>query len=102
MGIVGFLKSLVGARRPTAPQGQVPQESAKQRAEIVSLLGADVPKKAGGVKKEVAPKYWLPHTGETWSGRGRTPRAFAAWEGTSAYTTWKASHPNEKFPAFPG
>lgn len=76
--------------------------SAKQRAEIVSLLGADVPKKAGGVKKEVAPKYWLPHTGETWSGRGRTPRAFAAWEGTSAYTTWKASHPNDKFPAFPG
>lgn len=76
--------------------------SAKQRAEIVSMLATDVPKKTGSVKKEVAPKYWLPHTGETWSGRGRTPRAFAAWEGTSAYTTWKASHPNEKFPAFPG
>lgn len=50
----------------------------------------------------VAPKYWLPHSGETWTGRGRTPKAFAAWEGTAAYNEWKASHPDEKFPAFPG
>ncbi|WP_164160939.1 hypothetical protein [Stenotrophomonas maltophilia] len=34
MGIVGFLKSLVGARRPTAPQGQVPQEAAYKALEI--------------------------------------------------------------------
>ena len=50
----------------------------------------------------VAPKYWLPHSGETWTGRGRTPKAFAAWEGTAAHNEWKAGHPNERFPAFPG
>ena len=34
MGIVGFLKSLVGARRPAAPQGQVPQEAGYKALEI--------------------------------------------------------------------
>jgi len=34
MGIVGFLKSLVGARRPAVPQGQVPQEAAYKALEI--------------------------------------------------------------------
>ena len=76
--------------------------SAKQRAELVAALGGDTPVKAGGRKREVAPKYWLPHSGETWTGRGKTPLAFVAWEGTSAYNEWKASHPNDKFPMFPG
>ncbi|MDQ1090654.1 DNA-binding protein H-NS [Xanthomonas sacchari] len=53
-------------------------------------------------RQEVSPKYWLPHSQETWSGRGRTPRAFHAWVGTVAYNEWKKRHPNEKFPAFPG
>ncbi|MCE4343822.1 MULTISPECIES: H-NS histone family protein [Xanthomonas] len=81
--------------------------TAKQKADLAAQLGAFVggpgrPKKAVGNKKEVAPKYWLPHTQETWSGRGRTPRAFAAYEGSAAYKEWKAKHPNERFPKFPG
>ncbi|PPT91104.1 H-NS histone family protein [Xanthomonas theicola] len=78
--------------------------SAKQRSEVATLAGAATvkSKKAASVKKEVAPKYWLPHTQDTWSGRGRTPRAFAAWEGTAAYKNWKSKHPDEKFPAYPG
>ncbi|ENZ95885.1 H-NS family nucleoid-associated regulatory protein [Xanthomonas fragariae] len=81
--------------------------TAKQKADLAAQLGASFggpgrPKKAAGTRKEVAPKYWLPHTQETWSGRGRTPRAFAAYEGSAAYKEWKAKHPNEKFPKYPG
>lgn len=78
--------------------------TAKQKAEIVTAVDASSPsrpKKAASTK-EIAPKYWLPHSGETWTGRGRPPRAFTAWEGTAAYKEWKARHPNEKFPKFPG
>ena len=78
--------------------------SAKQKTDIVTAVGASTPSrpKKAAASKEVAPKYWLPHSGETWTGRGRAPRAFAAWEGTAAYKEWKAKHPNEKFPKFPG
>ncbi|UBB26325.1 H-NS histone family protein [Pseudoxanthomonas japonensis] len=78
--------------------------TAKQKAEIVTAVGASSPSrpKKAAAAKEVAPKYWLPHSGETWTGRGRPPRAFTAWEGTAAYKEWKAKHPNEKFPKFPG
>jgi DNA-binding protein H-NS len=78
--------------------------TAKQKAEIVALVGSGTPSrpKKAAVSKEVAPKYWLPHTQETWTGRGRPPRAFTAWEGTAAYKEWKSKHPNEKFPKYPG
>ena len=78
--------------------------SAKQKAEVVAAVGASsAPRpRREAASKEVAPKYWLPHTQETWTGRGRPPRAFTAWEGTAAYKEWKAKHPNEKFPKFPG
>lgn len=78
--------------------------SAKQKAEIVALIGEGKVRKTanGQAKREVAPKYWLPHSGETWTGRGRTPKAFAAWEGTAAYKEWKSRHPEQKFPAYPG
>jgi len=78
--------------------------NAKQRAEISSSLAASSgqPRKSAGPKKAVAAKYWLPHTQETWSGRGRTPGSFAAWEGTAAYKECKSKHPDEKFPAYPG
>ncbi|AOY63312.1 H-NS family nucleoid-associated regulatory protein [Xanthomonas citri pv. glycines] len=78
--------------------------SAKQKSEIAALIGADVakPKKAASKRKEVAPKYWLPHNQETWSGRGRPPKAFTIWQGSASYKEWKAKHPDEKFPAFPG
>jgi len=80
------------------------QFNSRQKAEIAAFViaGAKAKKTATGPKQEVAAKYWLPHTGETWTGRGRPPRAFAAWEGTAAYTDWKKNHPNEKFPKFPG
>ncbi len=81
--------------------------TAKQKADIAAQVGGTSsgpghPKKKTGSKKEIAPKYWLPHTQETWTGRGRAPRAFAAWEGTAAYKEWKAKHPDEKFPKYPG
>jgi DNA-binding protein H-NS len=80
------------------------QFDAKQKAEIAALVApkAQIAKKAVPAKAEVQPKYWLPHTGETWSGRGRPPRAFTAWEGTASHREWKAKHPDEKFPKFPG
>lgn len=78
--------------------------TAKQKSDISAAAGASG---SGRAKKEistreVAPKYWLPHTQETWSGRGRPPRSFTAWEGTAAYKEWKANHPSEKFPSYPG
>jgi len=83
--------------------------TSKQKADIASQVGGSTngpgrPKKSAGAgtRKEVAPKYWLPHTQETWTGRGRTPRAFAAWEGSAAYKEWKAKHPDEKLPKYPG
>ncbi|WOS39925.1 H-NS histone family protein [Xanthomonas rydalmerensis] len=80
--------------------------TAKQKAELAVAIGASSPgrgrKAAPQAKKDAAPKYWLPHTQETWSGRGRPPRAFTAWQGTAAYNQWKASHPDEKFPKYPG
>lgn len=62
---------------------------------LVSRTG--VRKKDVGIK-EVAPKHWLSHTQET----RRGARSFTAWEGTAAYKEWKARHPGEKFPKFPG
>jgi DNA-binding protein H-NS len=77
--------------------------SAKQKSDIAALIAADKPKaKSASPKKEIPPKYWLPHSGETWTGRGRPPRAFTIWEGSASYKEWKAKHPNEKFPKYPG
>lgn len=53
-------------------------------------------------KVSAPPRFWLPYSGETWSGRGRPPQAFLAWEGTVAHTEWKKHHPDERFPAYPG
>ncbi len=87
----------------TLLQGFGAHFSLKQKNEIFALIGSDKPKtKTPTAGKEVPPKYWLPHTGETWTGRGSTPKAFAAWEGTAAYKEWKAKHPGEKFPKYPG
>lgn len=36
--------------------------------------------------QEATPRFWLPFSGDTWSGRGRPPKAFIAWEGTVART----------------
>jgi DNA-binding protein H-NS len=81
-----------------------PAFDSRQRAEIAGYVvsGVRTVRKSSVLKSEVQPKYWLPHSGETWSGRGRPPKAFTAWEGTVAHREWKASHPNEKWPKYPG
>ncbi len=45
----------------------------------------------------VAPKYRLP-TGETWTGRGLSPKAFSAWAKSSAGKAWAKANPDAKFP----
>lgn len=79
-----------------------PLFNAKQRNELLVFFSP--PAKSGpGAKsgrQDVKPKYQLPHTGQTWSGRGRTPKAFADWEGTVAFSEWKARHPSLKFPLY--
>lgn len=70
----------------------------KQRNEIV--------RQAGGSKKvtnnntgrqEVLPKYELP-SGDTWTGRGRTPNAFVAWAESEAGKKWLEANPDQKWP----
>lgn len=64
--------------RARATRGQYSSHfNAKQRAKIVSAAGASsgARLKKPANQHEVAPKYWLAHTQETWSGRGRPPRA---------------------------
>lgn len=63
---------------------------------------AKAPKAPKAPRQELPPRYWLPHSQETWSGRGRVPQSFLAWEGTVAHTEWKKRHPDQRFPAFPG
>ncbi|MEG0185192.1 MAG: H-NS family nucleoid-associated regulatory protein [Stenotrophomonas sp.] len=53
-------------------------------------------------REPLPPRFWLPHSGATWSGRGRVPQAFLAWEGTVAHTEWKKHHPDQRFPTYPG
>lgn len=53
-------------------------------------------------REDLPPRFWLPYSGETWTGRGRPPKAFIAWEGTVAHTEWKKHHPDERFPTYPG
>lgn len=85
--------------------------SAVQRRKIARIIGevveAATPAKAPRAKKQgrklgpVAQKYQLP-TGETWSGRGRTPVVFAAWENGAEGKAWRKANDGEKFPAANG
>ncbi|MEN5285910.1 H-NS family nucleoid-associated regulatory protein [Stenotrophomonas lactitubi] len=47
---------------------------------------------------KVAPKYRLP-TGETWTGRGLTPKIFTAWAKSAEGKAWSAANVGEKYPA---
>jgi DNA-binding protein H-NS len=77
--------------------------SAKQRDRIGALIGVKTtPTTPAAARDDEVPRYWLPFSGQTWSGRGRPPREFVAWEGTVAHTAWKKRHPDERFPTFPG
>lgn len=49
----------------------------------------------------VAPKYRLP-TGETWTGRGLSPKVFTAWAKSAEGRAWVKAHPESKFPPAEG
>jgi DNA-binding protein H-NS len=82
-----------------------PEQQRRVRALVAGEAAASPVKRAKPAKapgQELPPRYWLPHSQVTWSGRGRIPQSFLAWEGTVAHTEWKKHHPDERFPAFPG
>lgn len=83
--------------------------SPEQQRRIRAAVGANAAKAtaepavvARPKTDDAHPRFWLPHSGATWSGRGRAPQAFLAWEGTVAHTEWKKHHPGERFPKYPG
>lgn len=86
--------------------------TAAQRRQIAKLVGsagdddAGVPVRArkplkssvkGRTLGKVAPKYRLP-TGETWTGRGLTPKVFTAWAKSAEGKAWSAANVGEKYP----
>lgn len=87
--------------------------SPAQRRQVAKLIGetlddkpARAPKAAPASRKgrklgKVAPKYRLP-TGETWAGRGLTPKAFAAWAKSAEGKAWAQANPGSKFPPADG
>ena len=87
--------------------------SPAQQRQVAKLIGetldnqpARAPKSAAVSRKgrklgKVAPKYRLP-TGETWAGRGLTPKAFAAWAKSADGKAWAQANPGSKFPPASG
>lgn len=87
--------------------------SPAQRRQVAKLIGetldgnpARAPKAAPASRKgrklgKVAPKYRLP-TGETWAGRGLTPKAFATWAKSADGKAWAQANPGSKFPSANG
>lgn len=82
-----------------------PEQQRRIRAAVAGEATPSPVKRAKPAKRagdDLPPRFWLPYSKETWSGRGRPPKAFLAWEGTVAHTEWKKHHPDERFPAYPG
>lgn len=112
-------KKLVEKRDGEVPKAlAVLQKYAKvlspaQRRQVAKLIGetidtqpARAPKAGTGSLKgrklgKVAAKYRLP-TGETWAGRGLTPKAFIAWTKSAEGKAWSKANPGDKFPAADG
>ncbi|PAM64441.1 histone-like nucleoid-structuring protein [Stenotrophomonas maltophilia] len=70
-------------------------------ADAVAPVRAARPSKSsvkGRTLGKVAPKYRLP-TGETWTGRGLTPKVFTAWAKSAEGKAWSAANVGEKYPA---
>ncbi|MCD0505343.1 H-NS family nucleoid-associated regulatory protein [Bordetella petrii] len=57
-----------------------PEEIAAAHGGAAKAPRAATPRKSPAVKRQVAPKYRHPKTGETWSGRGKAPRWLTAEE----------------------
>ncbi|PTS71999.1 histone-like nucleoid-structuring protein [Stenotrophomonas sp. HMWF022] len=109
-------KKLVEKRDGEVPKAlAVLQKYAKvltpaQRRQVAKLIGRGVEVEASGPAKaakapskarklgKVAPKYRLPD-GATWTGRGLTPKVFAAWLKSAEGKAWSAANPGERFPA---
>jgi len=87
--------------------------TAAQRRQLAKLVGsagdddavapvqASKPSKSsvkGRTLGKVAPKYRLP-SGETWTGRGLTPKVFTAWAKSAEGKAWSAANVGEKYPA---
>ncbi|QHB72506.1 H-NS histone family protein [Stenotrophomonas sp. 364] len=84
-----------------------------QRRQVAKIIGETVDAPSGrtaatpkGLLKgrklgSVAPKYKLP-TGETWTGRGLSPKAFSAWAKSAAGKAWAKANPDAKFPPADG
>ncbi|ALN60832.1 virulence regulator [Lysobacter enzymogenes] len=108
-------KKLVEKRDSEVPKAiEVLQRYAKvltpaQRRKLAKISGsgldadAKAPARASRARKigKVAPKYRLP-TGETWTGRGRTPIAFVAWETGAEGKAWRKTNKGGRFPAIDG
>lgn len=83
--------------------------TAVQRRKIASLVDPEVEAMAARTPRKVArplkgrklgkvlPKYRLP-SGEEWSGRGLTPKAFVAWSKSVEGRSWIKANPGVKFP----
>lgn len=112
-------KKLVEKRDSEVPQALAVLQkyskvfTAAQRRQLVKLLGSDGDADAGASARvakpskssvkgrslgKVAPKYRLP-TGETWTGRGLTPKAFTAWAKSAEGKAWSTANVGEKYPA---
>ncbi|BAV95734.1 MULTISPECIES: H-NS family nucleoid-associated regulatory protein [Bacteria] len=106
-------KKLVEKRDSEVPKAiEVLQRYARvltpaQRRKLAKISGSELdaeaakaPARASRARKigRVAPKYRLP-TGDTWTGRGRTPIAFAAWEKGAEGKAWRKTNKGERFPA---
>jgi DNA-binding protein H-NS len=84
-----------------------------QRRQVTKIIGETVEVPSGrtataskGPLKgrklgSVAPKYRLP-SGETWTGRGLSPKAFSAWAKSAAGKAWAKANPDAKFPPAEG
>jgi len=107
-------KALLETRDTEVPQALVVLQkfaallTHAQRQQIARLIQAE-PAAAGrargagtgGKRGPVAPKYALP-TGELWTGRGRTPTAFVAWEKSADGKAWQKANEGQRFPPAPG
>ena len=80
-----------------------------QRRQVARIMGDTVdqvaapraPTKAKKSTGKVAPKYKLA-TGETWTGRGRTPLAFVAWGKSADGKAWRKANVDQQYPAAAG
>lgn len=86
--------------------------SPAQRRQVARLIGEATDAKATRAKAvtgtregrklgKVAPKYRLP-SGESWAGRGLTPKTFTAWAKSAEGKAWAQANPGAKFPPASG